>query len=865
MPSNTVELIFRGKNQVKPVVAAVNRDLANMSKIATAAKGAIAGIVAGGIAISAKQAFDAIRAVTDEVSNLYDTSRKLGIGIEPLQELRFVASQTGVDMAALEGSVGIFTRKVGEMAVKMKGPLFDAFRAMNIEIRNQDGSIRSVEAMLIDYLRGLAQIEDATTRNAVAARGFGRSGAQMALMVEGGARSLDEMRQTARDLGIVLEDGLVKETEALGDKLSIASQVIETQFRRALLGLTPVITGVMGKMAELAQFVGKIALLKGDIAGLEFMDADALVGKAGIVKERIDETANAISIYTEELARAQKQRRVYSADTEKFRTETERELEAKIKQSQTDLSRLEALQSRIDQAVSDPTGRFRNVVSGSQADALRQEQAAKAKAAAEAAKLQQQLGGGTSSKEAQKSASKLADLTVQLERDVQKLGNTSEFTRARLDAMFAFQDATKEAAGNTRALAVAAERYTLTLEEIARAEAKVRTEQDAQNASALRLAQQRQAQASALLAIPANANPTEAALLKLQADTYSKQLDALYAFQEAQADVAADEVATDSDKYVRMTANRQAFEADMVILARESSDERARILEEESAGWRDLFRIDFEQVGIRAVENLGNTVSDVFTRIATKQTEVKEGIKELIAAMGGTALNELAQIGFKAAGGAILKFFDPNQGTNAQQNPQQQAAGLANQAANTMLQAANQQVGAGGNMVSAAVQTATSIAQQIAGATTEMVAATQNQVAGTLMVQAASLNLTAAGQMMAAAAQMVAAGVVSSVPGFADGGWIKPGREGLAYLHGDEFVAGNRELGKAVQSAVEGSGGRGIVLQINVSGSRVSTQATGARSDDDRAQAKRWEAAGRELLVREMRPGGLLENMRRRR
>lgn len=151
----------------------------------------------------------------DEIAK---TARKLGIEVETLQELRFAASREGIEGAAFDKGLELLTRTIGEAALGM-GEGRVALQALGVAVVDTAGKVRPFDSLLGEIADKLAAVEDQNLRNAIAAKLFGRSGAEMTKLVALGSGAIGELRAEARRLGLVLSREATDDAEAFSDAL----------------------------------------------------------------------------------------------------------------------------------------------------------------------------------------------------------------------------------------------------------------------------------------------------------------------------------------------------------------------------------------------------------------------------------------------------------------------------------------------------------------------------------------------------------------------------------------------------------------------------------------------------------------------
>lgn len=177
----------------------------------TTAAAGVAFAAAGGAAIGA--AFKTA-AYGDEVAK---SAGKAGQAIEPYQELRFAFGQGGVAAGTFDTAMQKFNKRLGESATT-GGTADAAFEALGISLRDADGNVRNAGDAMDEALPKLAAIESDAERAAIAGDLFGqRAGPELAAALSDGIEGIDEARQKAQDLGIVLDEEAAESAEAFTD------------------------------------------------------------------------------------------------------------------------------------------------------------------------------------------------------------------------------------------------------------------------------------------------------------------------------------------------------------------------------------------------------------------------------------------------------------------------------------------------------------------------------------------------------------------------------------------------------------------------------------------------------------------------
>jgi lambda family phage tail tape measure protein len=183
------------------------------------------------------------------------TADTIGIGVEALQELRFAAKSSGVEQQTLDMALQRFTQRTAE-AAQSTGEAKDALAQMGIALRDQDGHLRQSEDLLADVADAFARIEDPAERVRLAFKLFDSEGVALVNLLSDGSSALDQMRERARDLGIVLDEHLVRDAERARTELDTLAKVVSANLTRAALEAAPVIADLSSWLAEVAGKAG---------------------------------------------------------------------------------------------------------------------------------------------------------------------------------------------------------------------------------------------------------------------------------------------------------------------------------------------------------------------------------------------------------------------------------------------------------------------------------------------------------------------------------------------------------------------------------------------------------------------------------
>lgn len=176
------------------------------------------GLKLGGAAVGAAAGLFALtKSVADQGDALGKQSRRLGLSVEALQEFRYAAERSGVEVGTMEEAL----KKLGEGATKAAGgskEMQDAFFALGIPLTDAQGKMRSTEELFEAAVKVMGGMEDPVRRNALALKIFGESGLSLVTMAEGGIDAFRKMRGEARNGWLMSQDDTAN-AETFNDRL----------------------------------------------------------------------------------------------------------------------------------------------------------------------------------------------------------------------------------------------------------------------------------------------------------------------------------------------------------------------------------------------------------------------------------------------------------------------------------------------------------------------------------------------------------------------------------------------------------------------------------------------------------------------
>lgn len=199
----------------------------------------VVGAVAGLSALTVKAASTA-----DEINTL---AAKFGLTTDQIQEMQYAAEIIDVDLETMGMSMQKLTKNM-DLARKGSKDQIDAFKALGVEYKNADGTLRNAKDVWYDTIDALGAMSNEADRDAYSMRLFGKSAVEINPLIKAGSKELNKLSAEAHNVGAVISGDTLGSLNELQDMLDKAKQIliaataeIANAFSPALKALQPII------------------------------------------------------------------------------------------------------------------------------------------------------------------------------------------------------------------------------------------------------------------------------------------------------------------------------------------------------------------------------------------------------------------------------------------------------------------------------------------------------------------------------------------------------------------------------------------------------------------------------------------------
>ena len=253
--------------------------------------------VAGlGIAAAVTAYVNSLKTAIDTADRIDDLSEKYGIAAEKLSVYSFASEVAGTSSEAFATGLNKLSKTMAAAAGGGKEQIA-VFEALGVQYKNANGSLRSVDDVLLDVAARFKGYEDGAGKAALAQALFGKSGADLIPLLNKGADGISKLTTEAKALGAAFGNDLAKQAGDFNDNLK-RIELASAGAKIALVGeLLPSLNATLEAFIRNAKeggvFIGVLkTLAEGARIRLGFDEVGKLKTDASAISGEIERVTN---------------------------------------------------------------------------------------------------------------------------------------------------------------------------------------------------------------------------------------------------------------------------------------------------------------------------------------------------------------------------------------------------------------------------------------------------------------------------------------------------------------------------------------------------------------------------------------------
>lgn len=248
--------------QVGANVAQITKDVGKIQKNIKTSMSAVQKAVAQvktamgamftGYALSA--AINYGKGLIDDADAMSKLAQKTGVTVEALSSMGHAAELSGANVGILSKAFKTLAKNSNDTKDGV-GEAKDAFEELGISVTQEDGSLKTLDAIMLDVADSISKMTDSTQQAAFASDIFGRSGFELLPMLKQGKEGIKKMTDEADQLGITIGTDFAKESEKANDAVTKLKGAFDGLVRVGLVDVATSLTDVANGMTMIVTSV----------------------------------------------------------------------------------------------------------------------------------------------------------------------------------------------------------------------------------------------------------------------------------------------------------------------------------------------------------------------------------------------------------------------------------------------------------------------------------------------------------------------------------------------------------------------------------------------------------------------------------
>ncbi|WP_457812164.1 tail tape measure protein [Sinorhizobium meliloti] len=212
----------------KTTASDVMNSFGRIKGLAAGGAGLVTGLVSASSVAVLRDAANAIASVGDE-------ARRAGLDVKSFQELKFVAEQNRVGIDALTDGIKELNLRADEFIVTGGGSAAEAFQRLGYSAEDLKRRLEDPAELFTEIIGRLGELDKAAQIRVADEVFGGTGGEQFVQLLRLGEEGIRDQIKAANDLGIVMDEELIKRAEEVDRKFNLIATTISTNLKGAIV------------------------------------------------------------------------------------------------------------------------------------------------------------------------------------------------------------------------------------------------------------------------------------------------------------------------------------------------------------------------------------------------------------------------------------------------------------------------------------------------------------------------------------------------------------------------------------------------------------------------------------------------------
>lgn len=241
MADNVAQIVIEATDKTHAAFGSINRAADYLQSRFAALSGLL------GVGMFAKFMADSLESA-DKMGKM---AQSVGVSTEALSRLSISAKLSDVDMESLAKSMGRLSKNTIEAAAG-QGTAIAAFNFLGIKIKDANGHLKSNDQIMAEVADKFSGLADGAGKTALAMAIFGKSGAALIPMLNGGSEKMKEMSDLSDRLGLTLSKSTANGAEEVRDRFIVMGMAMKGISNNVMKDMLPTFDNLSKVMVDAA-------------------------------------------------------------------------------------------------------------------------------------------------------------------------------------------------------------------------------------------------------------------------------------------------------------------------------------------------------------------------------------------------------------------------------------------------------------------------------------------------------------------------------------------------------------------------------------------------------------------------------------
>lgn len=220
--------------------------------------GIAAGAAVGGAALAVGAAVRIGKEAVDVFSEIGNEADRMGLAVETYQALTAEFAAQGIDVGKLDTAMSSLRERQSQI-IMQQGELYSRLKDTHPELLNQLSALDDNEGRIRAVTDALQAAETQIERDTIAYAAFGEAGADVSKILLANRDGIDGLIARGRELGLVVENDLIRNAQQLSTDMDITAQVLDLQLKQAFVDFAPVALDMLKWLGDVAEMARRVS------------------------------------------------------------------------------------------------------------------------------------------------------------------------------------------------------------------------------------------------------------------------------------------------------------------------------------------------------------------------------------------------------------------------------------------------------------------------------------------------------------------------------------------------------------------------------------------------------------------------------